>query len=287
MAYDFTGTITEAQWTSLKSFVQNAVGEAEVLLQHLEKEVEFQDQFAAKLLTADHFSGGTSQSAFSGASYTPEDRDDGSVGERRDDGKSTDESLLAFLADRAPDRATYVDQLDMSNGSFCGGDLPWMDVPQLPQKNNAWGAFDDYRTGPLVSYLKEVALPQIQHTRERLEYRVKSALDYREQLLTRIFDLTQAQTDVEKFIQQVDEQFLHVDDGSDQNQDPEAEPISNDDPQPLTTGRDQPQGTQHRNLFKSPPPTRTWPVWPVIRPEKRGVPEMLGTTGDNLSDTGE
>lgn len=273
MAYDFLGTLIQNQWTALQSLVIAALKEAKELISHLEKEIKLQDKFAAKLLLADHVCGGTSSTGFDGASYLPEDRQDNAVGEIRSRQSKQINPLAQFLLDNAPDRKSYVQSVDMSNGSFCAGDLPWMDLPQTPQMSNPMGAFDDLRTAPIVDYLKQAILPQIRYLREQLEYRVKSALDYREQLLIRIFDLQQAESKADSFIQQVSDQFVHVDEGTDIN-DPQAKPIT-EKPEPLVSSRKTGEATLHRHLWKSYPPTRIWPTWPLMPPSERGNSEIL------------
>lgn len=266
MAYDYLGTMTRAQFDALRAFAEAAMEDVPAIADHLETMVDWQEGFCAKLAVAGHAAGGTQATGFAGATYTAIDREDGTVGEQR----PVDGSLVAHLANRAPGRDGLVPGLSLSAGSLAGGDLPWIDTPIQPQPLNAWGAYDDLHTAAVVDAIKRAVLPQIRRTREDLEYRCKAAFDYREQLLMRVYDAGVNEQRLPAWLQQVDEQFASADPGR-QIDDPQATVTPPDADGLLAERPTDSGGVRHTNLWADYPPTRLWPVWPLIEETEKGA----------------
>lgn len=280
MPFDYLGTMTRAQYNAAKEFVEQASADSEEVREHLESLAERSDSFTAKLMLAGHAAGGTQISGFSGAIYTNADRSGAAVGEQTGAAplpgvtRVAPHPLISFLRGRRPNRSGFGGvAVDFSNGSFSGGDIPWIDTPVKPQAASPWGAYDDLHTAVIMAAVKESVLPQIRAWREDLELKSKQGLDYREQLLVRIYDLQVAEADLSSWFAQVEEQFEGAEPGSAIN-DSEAERLSPESELDggLLAAREQ-DGTNVRytNLWEEYPATRTWPVWPLIAEDEKGA----------------
>lgn len=270
MAFDFSGVMVLRQWRAFKTFFETAISEAQDLMDHLEFEVEIQEDFHSKLVLADASIGGTSIAGFLGQNYSPVDLRDAKIGQQTQNG-SEDENLVNFLHSRRLDRSSLVPAVTAENA--CGGDLPWMDTPQIPQTINPAGAWDDHHTFVYMDFLKKSVLPQIQSMRERLETRLKVNLDYREQILIQIYRLRQSERLSDLYIREIETMFRTTDRG-DEVGDPDAKPFTPDnlkDQETVSQAVDRSAlGTLYRNLWEDYPPTRLLPVWPALPPIERG-----------------
>jgi len=273
MAYDYLGTLTAAQWTSLKSFISLVVAEADAQVENLQWWIEKQDDFTAKLIRAEAVTSGVSSFGFPGQLYTPEDLGSASVGQTTE---SKDSELLNYLYENRPNRASFASPADCSSGSFAAGDYPWLDTPQIPQPSNQRGAVDDAHTSVYVAWLKDRTRRHIEFFRQELEDKIKQGLDHREQLHIHIFFLQQFSDKSQEMIQAVDDQFGFTDPGTDRD-DPQAQPldIEKADRTLLKSAVDDSVQQLFRNLWEAYPPTRYFPQWPLLPEKERGVQGMI------------
>lgn len=280
MPFDYLGTMTRAQYDALKSFAEEASADSAEIRDHLDSLVDRSDTFTAKILAAGHASGGTQITGFSGATYTNEDRTGSSVGEQTGEpplpgiNQTTPHPLITFLRSRRANRSSFGGSpLDFSQGSFSGGDLPWLDTPIMPQPTRPWGAFDDLHTAVIVAEVKKAVLLQIRTWREEMELRGKQGLDYREQLLMRYYDLTVYETKLELWLRQIEEQFEGAEPGL-AIDDPDATTIPDDSELQgglITQRETDGPNVLYTNLWESYPPTRVFPVWPLIAEDEKGA----------------
>lgn len=208
--FDFLGTIVDIQWqgvsrsTGFQQFLNQALKDISERIKHLTQEVSRIEKFILKIQRADTFLGGTSRTGNPDAIFSREDKDT-----REQTNVTGLHPITQYLIQtKASLKETTVDN---GEGNIAGGDLPWLDVPLTIQQAGAGlqraGTLNDAQTAVLIEELKSPMVADIQRRRENLEFKLKSALDRREQLLLSIYDLTQLQTNASQLIGKITAQF--------------------------------------------------------------------------------
>jgi len=165
--FDQGGTLIKAQWEEIKAFVIQEVQDISARITHLEAEKNRYNTFLKRLQRCDHALGGTSLRGNPGASFKPN-----SVDPRRPN--IPRENPVPQSGTRDPIQSG---EDETNAGTVGGGDLVWLDKPQLKQKVKLAGSFDDAATCSLLAKIKNPFTRQIRRRRENLEYRLKKTLD--------------------------------------------------------------------------------------------------------------
>jgi len=170
--FDQLGTLIKPQWEEIKAFVIQEVQDISARIDHLESEKNRYNTFVKRLQRCDHALGGTSLRGNPGASFNPSH-----VNEKR---------LNLERQNPVPASGTSnplkTGPGEEDNGTVSGGDLVWLDKPQLKKTVKLSGSFDDASTASLVAKIKEPFIAQIRRRRENLEYRLKKILDKVDQI---------------------------------------------------------------------------------------------------------
>ena len=200
--FDFLGTFERRQWEDstdgLRAFVLAAVQDANARLNYLKEEIGRVEKYMAKLVEADDALGGTSKRGNTASLY-PID----AVQKRELADAKRQVPLLKFLATtRAKPALSGAGVSFAKEATVVGGDHIWLDLPARNELIEPGRIFNDQITGALVEQAKSSLTDVIRRRRENLEFKLKKALDYREQLLREFFELTRKKVETDNSLKE-------------------------------------------------------------------------------------
>ena len=201
--FDFLGTFERRQWEDptdgLHAFVLAAVRDANARLNYLQLEIGRAEKYVAKLVAADDALGGTSKRGNTASLY-PSD----AVEKRELSDPKRQVPLLKFLATTRAKPAISGVSFG-KEATLGGGDHIWLDLPVRNELVEPGRVFSDQVTGALVEQAKSNLTEVIRRRRENLEFKLKKALDYREQLLREFFELTRKKIETDSNLKEAEQ----------------------------------------------------------------------------------
>jgi len=186
--FDFLGTFARRQWEEpvdgFRKFLLDALNDLNARLNYLQLETVRVERYIAKLMDADGALGGTAHRGNQAGLFGRTD-----IAQQALSDPKRQVPTLKFLASASAREALGRIGV-VSDGTMSGGDHIWIDLPLRNELIEPGRIFTDQVTGALMEQAKAGLFEVIRRRRETLEFKLKKAWDYREQLLREFFDLS-------------------------------------------------------------------------------------------------